>query len=126
MQVNFKTFKKDIKFNFKLRSAATWAYKGKVAFKLFPPTRKEGALGFFALKNNKILGKNIAPYKLIGKMKLKNFPRFGEFLKNKIYFEKLDLPTFCYFSPKKKTFLNFNFSETVIHRATKQIYIDQK
>ncbi len=31
MQVNFKTFKKDIKFNFKLRSGATWAYNGKVA-----------------------------------------------------------------------------------------------
>jgi hypothetical protein len=52
--------------------------------KLLPPTPKKGALVFFALKNIKFWEKAL----LIGKIKLKNFPRFRGFLKKEIYFEK--------------------------------------
>ncbi len=34
--------------------------------------------------------KGIAPYMAIGKMKLKNFPRFEGLLKNLIYFKKVN------------------------------------
>jgi hypothetical protein len=43
---------------------------------------KKGALGLFCTKKYQILGKDIAPYMLIGKIKLKNFPRFGGLIKN--------------------------------------------
>jgi hypothetical protein len=55
---------------------------------ILPLTRKNGALGFFALKNINFWEKALLLSMLIEKMKLKNFPRFGELLKNQINFEK--------------------------------------
>ncbi len=60
----------------------------RIVIYYFLRNKIKGALGFFCSQKYQILGKGIVFYILIGKMKLKNFPRFGGLLKNEIFLEK--------------------------------------
>ncbi len=100
---------------------------------ILPPTRNKRCIRFFLLSKIPNSGKRHCFLYVNRENEAKKFSQIWRAPKKMKFIMKskqikLDLPTFCHFWLKKNllTFQNFNFSETVIHRAFEQIYTDQK